>query len=409
MRARVIIGIFGGALALGWAVIASDYFRGVRRVPQLSDLPPFESDGHADDAPPSVSVAVAACNEEAKITGAFRTLLAQDYPGPYEIVAVNDRSTDQTGALLRDLAREGREQGVGVRILTVSELPPGWLGKTHALYQAAHASTGDWILFTDADMRLAPDALSRAVRWGERENLDHVVAFFRLDLSGFWETVFGLCFGTLFKMRFRPWRVRDQRSGAYLGIGGFNLVRRGAYERIGTHRALALEVADDMELGRRLKQAHAVTGVVESGAMVHVRWQEDGLLPLMNGLTKNAYAGLQYSPFVVVSSIGLLLATITVPVLGVFVARPKAGRIAHAVALALFLAIGADNARKSGIARRYALTLPFSVSLLIAVMVRSAFVTERAGGITWRNTFYPLADLRRGAVPLIPPLITEDA
>ena len=397
---KVAINILGGLLAFGWGAIAADYLSGAKRGRSLTDVSPYpipEARTPNSEAPP-LSVLVAACNEEEKLPAAFRTLLAQEYPGRFEIVAVEDHSTDATPALLDDLAAEGAARGVRVVVLHLTELPQGWLGKTHALYRGARTATGRWLLFTDADVHFAPDALSRAVKYAEDERLHHLVSFMRLDLRGFWENVFGLSFGFFFFLRFRPWRVRDPKTKEYLGVGGFNMVRRDAYEAIGTHRAIALEVADDMELGRKVKTAGFTSDVVGAGDLVSVRWQE-GFSGLMNGLTKNAYAGLHYSPALVVTSSALLLATCVWPVFGVFVATDKRGKMGYASALATIIGIGAIHARYGRVPPRYALTLPLSSFLLIIVMFRSMFVTEKNGGISWRGTFYSLDELRQKAIP----------
>ena len=371
----------------------------VRQPPRLTASRPSPPD---TPNAPTLSVIVAACNEEEKLPQAFRTLLAQEYPGGLEIVAVDDRSTDTTPALLDTLAGEA-PGGVRVVVLHIRDLPPGWLGKNHALYQGANQATGDWLLFTDADIRFAPDALSRAVHFADRDGLDFLASFFRLDLRGVGEHVFGLCFSVLFWLRFRPWRVRNRRTRNYLGIGGFNLIRRETYEAIGTHRALALEVADDMELGRRVKHAGYPAGVIGSAHLITVRWQE-GLAGLMNGLTKNAYAGLEYSPAVLFASAGLLLAAVVAPFVLLAVSRGR-GRLGWGVASALIVAVAARHARTGGIPAAYALTLPVSTLLLITVMFRSAWITERQGGVTWRGTFYRLADLRARAIPPAPALV----
>lgn len=372
----------------------------------MGNLPPFEP-ADATNVP-ALSIVLAACNEETKLPGAFRTLLAQNYPGPLEIVAVNDRSTDTTPALLESLQREAPPL-VRVVVLHLDTLPPGWLGKTHALYRGAEKATGDYLLFTDADVKFAPDAVSRAVRYAGENRLDHLVAFFGLELFGFWENAFGLCFSFLFFLRFRPWHVDKPKSREYVGIGGFNMVKRSAYEAIGTHRALALEVADDMELGHKIKQAGLRTGVIGAENHITVRWQEGGLFGLMNGLTKNAYAGLNYSPLVLVGSTLLLLVTVIGPVLGILVGPTLVIRAACAVSLLCVFGIGGYHAKTGNIAPVFGLTLPVSTLLLIGVMFRSAYLTEKNGGVTWRGTLYPLNLLRARPTPPVPPPLDPPA
>ena len=386
-------------LAFGWAAIAFDYFGGALRAPRMNNLPAFETG--TPDAP-AVSVVFAACDEEAKVAEAFRTLLAQNYPGSLQIVAVDDRSSDATPRLLDGLQAEAPPH-IRVAVLHLTDLPPGWLGKNHALYRGAERASGDFLLFTDADVKFAPDALSRAVRYAEQRNLDHLVAFFGMELFGFWENAFGLCFSYLFFLRFRPWRVADPKSRAYVGIGGFNMVKRAAYDAIGTHRALALEVADDMELGHKLKAAGFASGVIGAENQISVRWQEGGLFGLMNGLTKNAYAGLDYSVWVLFGSSILLLATVIAPVVFLLVGPTLPIRAACAASLLCIFGTGGYHAKTGNIAPLYALTLPISTLLLIWVMIRSAYLTEKNGGVTWRGTLYPLVLLRSRAVPPLPP------
>jgi glycosyltransferase involved in cell wall biosynthesis len=395
---QLVISLLGGLLAVSWSAVAGDYFSGARRARSLDRVPPFKG---GEEAPP-LSVVVAACNEADKLPRAFRSLLTQDYPGPFEIVAVDDRSTDGTGEMLDFLALEA-PPGKRVTVLHLTALPPGWLGKTHALWQGAQRATGRWILFTDADILFSPDCLSRAALYAEREGLDHLVSFFRLELRGFWENAFGLCFGLLFFLRFRPWHVRNPARPNYLGVGGFNLVRRDAYHVIGTHRALALEVADDMMLGKRLKDAGFRADVVGAADHITVRWQE-GLGGLMSGLLKNAYAGLDYSPLKATFSVGLLLVTMVWPVAGLFIAPSRRARAGYGWALANLAAIGGYHAHVGRIPPAYALMLLFSTLLLIGVIFRSTYLAEKRGGIIWRGTFYPLSMLRARALPPPPPL-----
>jgi glycosyltransferase involved in cell wall biosynthesis len=400
---RVVINLLGGLLAFGWGAVATDYIIGARKGRSLTDIAPYPVDADA----PSLSVIVAACNEEEKLPAAFRTLLAQEYPGSFEIVAIDDRSTDNTPGLLDQLVQEGESQERRIVVLHLNDLPKGWLGKNHALYQGARNARGRWLLFTDADIRFAPDALSRAVRFAEAEKLHHLVSFMRLELEGFWENVFGLTFAFFFFLKFRPWRVRNPRTKEYLGVGGFNMVRRDAYEAIGTHRAIALEVADDMELGRRIKTSGFTSEVVGAGDLISVRWQE-GFAGLMNGLTKNGYAGLDYNPLTVVQSSGLLFMTCVWPLMGLFLATDKRARIGYATALGAIIGTGMIHARYGRIPPAYALSLPLSSLLLIIVMFRSMLTTEHNGGITWRGTFYPLDILRLREIPAIPPTITGE-
>ena len=167
MRGRV--GFWISVLcSLLWFVMAAGWFRGVGRVPVLADL---RNSGTGLDHYTSVSVVVAARDEAETLGAALRSIMDQKYPGRLEIVAVDDRSADGTGEVLESLASEMPET---LRHLRVDGLPEGWLGKNHALWVGAGKASGDWLLFTDADVNFAPDCLELAVRHATNEGYDHL-------------------------------------------------------------------------------------------------------------------------------------------------------------------------------------------------------------------------------------------
>src|SRR5205085_2485912 len=141
-----------------------------------------------------------------------------------------------------------------IKVLHIAELPAGWLGKPHAMWKAASVATGEWLLFTDADVMFAPQSLRRAVAYAESEHADHLVLA---------PTMLALTVGErmitamiqMAMIALRPWKVRDPKSNAFIGWGAFNMVRRRAYDGIGTMETLRLQVVEDMELGRRIKRA----------------------------------------------------------------------------------------------------------------------------------------------------------
>lgn len=359
----------------------------VRRIPSLASFAPHP----AEDAP-FVSVLVAARNEARALPQALPTLLAQVHPR-FEIIAVDDRSQDSTGAILDDFARrDGR-----LRALHVRELPPGWLGKVHALQAAYEQSRGDWLLFTDADVRLHPEAISRALRMARERNLDHLTLLATLDMRGFWEHVSLSYIALAFLLGIRPWRVSKQRAGSYMGIGAFQLVRRSAYVSAGEHRRLAMEVVDDMKLGKLMKASGFRSSVGVAENYVRIRWQE-GLGNVTRGLTKNMFAGMAFNVSKAVGTfvVALLLSVLPFCALG----------FTHGLAFALAVAASAgailcNAAVLTGLGSRsplYAIAHPFGAALFAWIAIRSMAVTLWRGGIVWRDTFYPLDQLRRGAV-----------
>ena len=168
-----------------------------------------------------ISLIFAARDEEEKLPAALATLATMDYPD-LEIIAVDDRSQDATGRILDEFARTHER----FRAVHVRELPAGWLGKPHALQKAYESSTGEWLLFTDADVRFAPDALRRAAAIVQQKNLDHLTLFGDVEMVGFWETVLITFFGLAFHIANDPYRVSNPHSRAYVGVGAFQLIKR---------------------------------------------------------------------------------------------------------------------------------------------------------------------------------------
>lgn len=375
-----------GLVAFFWFTHGIRVAYGSLRLPWLKNFAPA-----LDGECPRISMLFAARDEQEKLPGALATLMEIDYPN-LEIIAVDDRSQDATGRILDGFAAEHPR----LRVVHVAELPPGWLGKPHALQKAYEASTGDWLLFTDADVRFKADALRRAIALARAQRLDHLTLMGDVEMMGFWETVLITFFGMAFHLAADPYRVANPNSRAYIGVGAFQLIRRAAYDGSGTHRRLAMEVVDDMKLGKIVKQSgfHSGAGIAQD--FVALRWHA-GLGNLVRGVTKNFFAAVGYSvPAVALAIAGLLLMNVA-PVFGVLFVYGWI-RLFAAVALliALCFHIGVDVGMR--VSPLYAFTHPLGAILLSYMLVRSTIVTLKQGGIIWRDTFYPLEELKRGVV-----------
>ena len=378
-------------VTLAWFLQGLRSILGLRRLPHLHDAPPLPP---ADC--PSVTLVFAARDEAEKLPAALATMLALDYPA-LQFVAVNDRSADSTGAILdAAAARDPR-----LRVVHLRELPPGWLGKTHALHCGAQQARTDWILFTDADVLFAPDALCRAMTLAVRDSADHLTLLAQIIVHGFWEKVVIPYFGLGFVFGSELWRVSDPRSRRYMGVGAFQLVRRAAYESCGGHTRLALEVIDDMKLGRLLKQAGFRSQVAFSGAWVRIRWHA-GLGNLVRGVEKNFFAGLEYRLWLALLAVTVNITASIAPVIALFAATGWIRIFAATAALGgivvqAFLA----GAVTSQVSTAYALFHPVAAAIFDYMLARSVAVTLWRGGVTWRDTFYPLAQLKRASRNLL--------
>ena len=369
-----------------WSLLADWLIRG-RRLPALSKQSGEDLPGSAW---PSLTVLIPARNEEGAVERSVRSLATQDYPN-LQILVVNDRSTDRTGAILQQLADEFSN----VSVHTIKELPAGWLGKTHAIWTGTKlAGERDWFLFTDADVVYAPHTLRRAVRYGEMNAIDLLSLYPDLDLRGFWERAIIAYFVGLSFFRFGPWRVNNPRSGVYIAVGAFNLVRRSVYERVGTYQSLAMEVVDDVEFGGLVKRAGANLKIIIGLNSVRVRWQE-GVRGIMRGLTKNSFAGLGYSLIRTMMALAGQFVLSIVPFLGLLMLPSLAGWIALAT-LAGILGAYWMSSHGTGIHFLHVIGHPVAAIIFMLILIRSAFHTIRDGGVNWRGTHYSTDELRRG-------------
>jgi hypothetical protein len=251
-------------------------------------------------------------------------------------------------------------------------------------------------LFTDADVRFAPDVLRRAVTLANRENLDHLTLVCNVEMHGFWETTLITFFGLAFHLSTDAYSVRNPNSRAYVGIGAFQLLRRSAYEAIGTHRRLAMEVVDDMKLGKLVKQSGFRSCVAIAQDFVSVRWHA-GARNVIRGVTKNLFAALGYNlVLAVVSLTGVFLLNV-VPFFTVFAGHGWI-RFFSAIAVAVALGVHASINVVNRVSPLYALSHPIGAVTFCYMIVRSVVVTLWQGGVTWRGTFYALEELKRGVV-----------
>jgi glycosyltransferase involved in cell wall biosynthesis len=385
--------IAGVILALAWVSRIVEAALGMPGVADVSrpewDRNPVEAAGN-----PPVSIIVPARNEEESIEQALRTLLALDYDN-YEVIAVNDRSTDRTGEIMERVAGD-LPSGKRLRVVHHRELPEGWLGKTHAMWMATNLAAGDWLLFTDADVMFKPESLRRALAYAEAEQADHVVLFPQIIMKRPGEYMMIAFFQTMFMFGHRPWKVADPKANDHMGVGAFNLVRRSAYEAVGTYERLRMEVVDDMKLGKVIKNAGFAQRNVFGSDLISIRWA-NGAMGVVDNLTKNFFAILSFQWWRTLLSAFALAFINLGPFLGVWLAHGWA-RVPYAVALGSMFLIYMGMSWRSGVPPYYFLLHPVSTVLFVYTLLRSMTLTLWNGGIVWRGTKYPLEELRKGLV-----------
>jgi glycosyltransferase involved in cell wall biosynthesis len=381
--------IAGTILALAWF---SRIVEAAIGMPSVADISTPEWN-RTPSGSPRVSIIVPARNEEADIESSLLALLALDYDN-YEVIAVNDRSTDRTGEIMERVARtdsRGR-----LRVIHHRELPAGWLGKTHAMWTATNEARGDWLLFTDADVQFKAESVRRALAYAEAERADHLVLFPQMIMKRPGEYMMIAFFQTMFVFGHRPWKVADPKSRDHMGVGAFNLVRRCTYEAVGTYEALRMEVLDDMKLGKVVKNAGFAQRNVFGADLISIRWA-NGARGVVDNLTKNFFAVLSFQWWrTLISAFGLAFLNL-MPFLGVWLARDWE-RLPYAVALVSMFLIYIGMSWRSRVPAYYFLLHPVSTALFVYTLLRSMFYTLRNDGIIWRGTRYRLEELKKGMV-----------
>ena len=380
--------IAGCALGLAWFWRLADAAVGLPKIADVSG-PEWDRNPPGD---PRVSIIVAACNEAADIKATLVRLLALEYDN-YEVIAVDDRSTDRTGEIMERIAAASPDR---LKTIHINELPPGWMGKPHAMWSASNRASGDWLLFTDADVLFNPSAVRRALAYAESEQADHVVLFPRMIMTHPGEKMMIAFFQTLFVFGHRPWKVADPKTKDHIGVGAFNMIRRTVYEALGTYQALPFDVLDDMKLGKVVKNAGYAQRNVFGADLISIRWAK-GAWGVVDNLTKNFFALMSFQwPRALASCFALAFLNL-MPFAGIWLAHGWA-RMGFAVALFSMFFIYVGMSRKSDIPPYYFVLHPVSTALFVYTMLRSTFLTLARGGVLWRGTFYPLEELRKGMV-----------
>lgn len=375
---------FAALTVAGFVAVGFELARGRRRIANLRDVPPIEP-----EEAPMVSILVAALNEETTIAAAMEKLLALDYPD-YEVVAVDDRSTDRTGEILDSLEHPE------LRVIHVNELPAGWLGKNHALQTAADVARGELLLFTDADIHFEPSALARAVRYMRDNAIDHLAAIPRIAAPGIWIKITVHFFSFAFAVFTRPWKARDPESASHIGVGAFNLVRRDVYRGVGGHTRIAMRPDDDLKLGKILKNSGAKQELINASGMLEVTWYPT-VAEYVRGLEKNAFSGLEYSTPLAVASIALCAAVHVWPSLAMFVTRGLQRKLWSCVVAMQTLMLGAV-AWEGGDNPALGFGYPFGAAIFTYTVAAATLKTLLRDGIDWRGTHYPLEQLRANRV-----------
>lgn len=342
----------------------------------------------ADDVP-LVSVLVPARNEADRVlVESIASILAQDY-GRFEVVAVNDRSTDATGAILTSLAAADTR----LRVIEGTEPPRGWLGKPFAMQQALDHARGEWILATDADMIFDPAALRTAVANAIEREADAVTFVPHFEAGSFWERVMIPTWAWVFLMFTVFYRINNPKSSGAAGVGGFFLMRRAILERIGNYEALREEVLEDVRLAEMIKHAGGNLLVAHAPGLVRTRMYRN-FSEMWECCTKNWFAGMKFSlPLAMWAILSMYLIAVVPALIALVSAIGIAGGAAFLwqlfipavlswllqVFVVLMISI------RSEVSPAYALTAPLGLGVLYAMLFDSSMRISLGKGVRWKG------------------------
>jgi GT2 family glycosyltransferase len=379
-------------VALAWLFKLIEAARGL---PTLPDLSRAEYD-RTPAGEPTITVIVPARDEAGAIAACLESLVAQDCRG-LRIVAVNDRSTDGTGAIMDALAAASVHR---LEVVHIQELPAGWLGKTHAIALAARRAIADhapdYLLFTDADVFFAPQAIRRSLVEAAASDADHFITMPTTLARTAGEAGLLSFMHVMGLWAARPWRVADPRSRDAIGVGAFNLMRTRVYLQLGGFDAMPMEILEDLTLGRRVKRAGLRQRVAVAPGMVTVHWAA-GVAGIINGMTKNLFAVFRFRPLLLLGAALWLSLFCIAPVAMLAL---HATRVPATLCIACVAGVYALSGRYSRMPAWAAVFFPIAAPLFVYSMLRSMFITLRDGGVTWRGTFYPLVSLREESAKL---------
>ncbi len=379
MYENIIINTFDAIAvitALYWLVVAIDTFTGMRSVMVLH---PHKND--TSGRLPKGAIIISAKDEETSIARSLRTIKDLDYPD-YEVIVVNDRSTDRTLDKINSLQKDWKT----LKVITVDELPDGWLGKNYACYRGYRQSTAEILLFTDADVIFKPGALRTAVAYLENQEADHCAVSPFIFGRSFLLRLFVKYFFFSFLIYFRPW------AGG-MGVGAFNMFRREAYERIGTHRVVALRPDEDVRLGKLAKKTGLRQRFASGKHLMSVEWYAS-LREAMQGIEKNAYAGLRYSIIIAAGAVAGQIIFFLFPFVAVMITSGLVQGI-YIAALLLMVSVYLRHVAVFSSSKGLDFVfLPLAAVLFIFAVSRALVKTIMNKGIRWRGTFYSLKDLR---------------
>lgn len=375
-------------------------------------IPPLEPSSNAADgiALPSVSLFVAAKDEERNIAACVRSLESQAYP-ELEIICADDRSTDRTPQILSELT----EQYSRTSAIRINELPDGWFGKSHAMHKAVATSTGEWLCFTDADCEfLSPHTLSSAVRSAIESDADFLSILPSHKAESFWERVVQPACSAIMMLWFSPMAVN--RGRADYANGAFMLMKRSCYDAFGGHAAARNDLNEDIVFARLARRANQNLRVQLGRGMYTVRMYET-VRQMWRGWTR-IFTGTFTSAIRIFLAILVLFYFTFFPwlvaAIGLMTTPTDAwtwAALPGIAVLSIVFQIAAMSVfyHLSCVPYRYGLVYPLGGALGLGILANAFWCALGGGRVVWRGTTYRSGAIESGPEDSSDQLRTDDA
>ncbi|HEY2466766.1 MAG TPA: glycosyltransferase [Terracidiphilus sp.] len=393
---RFTLIILAWLMALSWLQRSLTALRGMASVLDLTAMDRVLLPALAESNDPDVTVVVPARDEQDSIEATLESLLRSESVRA-QIVAIDDRSQDRTGELMDAVASRSHDVPNTIEVIHNRESEPGWLGKPYALSLGVARARAPWLLFTDGDVTFAPKALELALRTATKTGAVHFVLVPTLTHEGVLAAGVQGSIQALGQWAARMWKVQDPDAKDFFGVGGFNLLRADALEAFGGMERLRMEIVEDVSLGWLVKKELRRKSMMVLGpGLVKIAWMQ-GPLGIVRLLEKNAFAGHRYSIATTVAASVLLCLQAVVPLLAL-----AAGTWGIAACVTLYVSVAISfyaNRKLNGISPWLAIFYAPTVLILAWSFLRSMFLTIKRGGVSWRGTLYPLAELKRAKIP----------
>ncbi|MBD2138508.1 glycosyltransferase [Anabaena sp. FACHB-1237] len=350
-------------------------------IPQLNTLP-------------SIAIVVPARNEAEVISISLRSLFQQDYPGKFNIILVDDQSTDGTANFAEGVAY-ALDKTAQLQIITSQTLPSDWTGKLWALEQGiqfANQLTPDYILLTDADIEHHPNNLCRLIAKAEKENLDMVSIMVRLRCESFWEKLLIPAF-VFFFQKLYPFRwVNNPQKSTAAAAGGCILIRPTSLNNIGGISSIRHALIDDCTLANRIKSNQGKIWLGLSSLTVSLR-EYNSLDTIWDMVARTAYTQLNYSPLLLSLSIIGMMIVYVMPILAIIIGliMLKPGIIIVGLLTSLIMAIAYFPIISFYKCKPiFALSLPVISILYTLMTIDSAMRYWQKRGGAWKGRVYPV-------------------